>query len=582
MGMENKTMTYRLFPSAAVAAILLASTASGAMAQMLDYDAPMDEGVNIDDGNGIPADSVRRGRGVGGVNEERPRVDVSANVNVSQIVVFDLKGDGDGYSDDYASTRVGAGVMANVVTRRARGILGLDYGHNFGWNGHPDSDTFNALANGTYTIIPRQLSIEAGGVATHMRSNRDVVRPGIYTGGLTNTADVYSIYAGPSYATQVGPVSLGANYRFGYSRVENDNEIVTNDGLRKVGDYGSSTNHNASVSLGMSTRQLPVGWSLSAGYEREDVDRYDQRYENLYGRLDLTFPVTPTLALLGGVGYEDIEISQRPVLRDADGDPVWNEEGDYQVDKSKPRQLAYATDGLIWDVGVSWRPNRRTALVARYGERYGGTFYTGNFSYQANRNTSVHVSVYNSLSSFGRSMTHTLNGLPTQFNMVRNPFDGSFSTCGIGAEAASCLDPALVGIAASNFRSRGILAAVGTKLDGWGLGFAMGVDQRKYISPLLDEFGYNGVTDETYYVNFTATKELDRVSGLTMSAYFNHFDPGMPYATDSQNAGAMVTYQRMIWRRLTGQASASLNSFNQDGVNSGLVAAAVVGLSYGF
>lgn len=581
-------MKRRIFSQATLAALLLAGTASGAMAQTLDYDAPVDddssvdEGVDLEQDNGVPADSVRRGRGVGQVYGGRPRVDVNPYVNVSQMAVVNLKGDGDGYGDDYTSTRVGAGVTATAMTRRAQGVLGLDYGHNFGWGNHPDSDTVSGLASGTYTIIPRQLSIDAGGAAMHLRSNRNEARPGGYTGSLTNTATTYSGYIGPSYATQLGPVSLGATYRFGYNRVEDDDEVVFDDGVRKVGRYGASTNHSASASLGMSTRQLPVGWSLSAGYDREDVDRYDQRYENLYGRLDLTYPISPTVALLGGIGYEDIKVSQRPVLRDANGVPVWNEDGGYQPDKSAPRQLAYATDGLIWDVGVSWRPNPRMSLVARYGERYGGTFYSGTASYRASRDTSVHVIVYNSLSSFGRSMTSTINGLPAQFNMVRNPFDGSFGTCGIGAEAASCLDPALAGVAASNFRSRGVLAALGTRYDGWDVGFAFGVDQRKYISPLLDEFGYNGLTDETYYVNLNASRNLDRVSSMMASAYFNYFDPGMPGWEESKNAGAMVTYQRLLWRRLTGQAAASLNSFSQDGVNSGLVAAGLVGLTYNF
>lgn len=581
-------MKRRHFPHAIVAAVLLAGTASGAMAQTLDYDAPVDQDAEIDEGpvlesdNGIPADSIRRGRGVGQLNSGRPRVDVNPYVNASQIVVVNLKGDGNGYGDDYTSTRVGAGLTATATTRRAQGVLGLDYGHNFGWGDHADSDTFNAIASGTYTVIPRQLSIDAGGAATHMRANRNAVRPDLSTGGLTNTADVYSAYIGPSYATNIGPVSLGATYRFGYNRVENDNEVIVNNGVRKLGDYGSSTNHSASVSLGMSTRQLPVGWSVSAGWDREDVDRYDQRYDNRYVRGDVTVPVGRTVALLGGIGYEDIEISQRPVVRDANGQPVWNADGGYQIDKSAPRQLAYATDGLIWDVGVSWRPSPRMALIARYGERYGGTFYSGTAAYNLNRNTSAHVVVYNTLSSFGRSMTSTINGLPAQFNTIRNPFDGSFATCGIAAEAASCLDPALAGVAATNFRSRGVLAALGTRAQGWDVGLAFGVDQRKYISPLLDEFGYNGLTDETYYVNLTASRKLDRVSGLMASAYFNYFDPGMPGWEESKNAGAMVTYQRMIWRRLTGQAAVSLNSFSQDGVNSGLVAAGIVGLSYGF
>jgi len=55
---------------------------------------------------------------------------------------------------------------------------------------------------------------------------------------------------------------------------------------------------------------------LSAGYEREDTSQLDQRYEGKYARADVTVPVGPTLALLGGVGYEDIEISERAPLLD--------------------------------------------------------------------------------------------------------------------------------------------------------------------------------------------------------------------------------------------------------------------------
>ena len=54
---------------------------------------------------------------------------------------------------------------------------------------------------------------------------------------------------------------------------------------------------------------------MSGGYEREDASQLDQRFEGKYARADVTVPIGPTFALLGGVGYEDIEIGQRdPVL----------------------------------------------------------------------------------------------------------------------------------------------------------------------------------------------------------------------------------------------------------------------------
>src|SRR3546814_16344225 len=91
-------------------------------------------------------------------------------------------------------------------------------------------------------------------------------------------------------------------------------------------------------------------------------------------------PIGPTVALLGGVGYEDIEIGQRDPLLDADGVPVRDANGRFVTDKSSPRRLSFDTDGLIWDAGVMWRPSRRTSLPARVGARQGATPTTGRFA----------------------------------------------------------------------------------------------------------------------------------------------------------------------------------------------------------
>src|SRR3546814_8934986 len=112
-------------------------------------------------------------------------------------------------------------------------------------------------------------------------------------------------------------------------------------------------------------------------YEREDASQLDQRYEGKYARADVTMPIGPTVALLGGVGYEDIEIGQRDPLLDADGVPVRDANGRFVTDTSSPRRLSFDTDGLIWDAGVMWRPSRRTSLTARVGRRYGDPLHPG-------------------------------------------------------------------------------------------------------------------------------------------------------------------------------------------------------------
>src|SRR3546814_1154122 len=105
----------------------------------------------------------------------------------------------------------------------------------------------------------------------------------------------------------------------------------------RISDWSSDV---CSSDLGARPGDLPFGWQVSGGYEREDASQLDQRYEGKYARADVTMPIGPTVALLGGVGYEDIEIGQRDPLLDADGVPVRDANGRFVTDKSSPRRLS--------------------------------------------------------------------------------------------------------------------------------------------------------------------------------------------------------------------------------------------------
>src|SRR3546814_14799689 len=123
--------------------------------------------------------------------------------------------------------------------------------------------------------------------------------------------------------------------------------------------FDTSTNHVAWASLGARPGDLPFGWQVPGGYEREDASQLDQRYEGKYARADVTMPIGPTVALLGGVGYADIEIGQSDPLIDADGVPVRAAKGRLDTDTSSPPRMSFATDGLLWDAGMLWRPTTR-------------------------------------------------------------------------------------------------------------------------------------------------------------------------------------------------------------------------------
>ena len=90
------------------------------------------------------------------------------------------------------------------------------------------------------------------------------------------------------------------------------------------------------------------------------------------------------------------------------------------------------------------------------------------------------------------------------------------------------------------------------------------------------------MVDENYYLFVTAGRRLDANSDFSLSGYLNYFDNGAPGASDVQSAGLSAAYSRRFWRGLSGTAAASLNAFDQDGLNSQLIGSALVGLRYSY
>src|SRR3546814_5771934 len=100
-------------------------------------------------------------------------------------------------------------------------------------------------------------------------------------------ADVYSFYAGPTFARRIARLDVGAGYRFGYTKTDIDTPGAATAGIPE-GIFDSSTNHAAWASVGARPGDLPFGWQLSGGWEREDASQLDQRYDGKYVRADVT------------------------------------------------------------------------------------------------------------------------------------------------------------------------------------------------------------------------------------------------------------------------------------------------------
>ncbi|MET0269500.1 MAG: hypothetical protein ABW173_03625 [Sphingomonas sp.] len=534
----------------------------------------------------------RRGRVLAGVtaavlagapsHAARPRV--TPYLEVQQVIDVDLAGDDRRDADTYAA--VAAGVQASVDTRNASATIDYRYEHRFGWgDGLADQDIHTGLARGRIGLAPNLIALEGGLLATRARTDIRGAAPQLLVGDQSNLSQVYGLYAGPTLATRAGDLDVTGSYRLGYVKVEESVGFAPPAGQPRLDSFGSSTNHSLAGGIGMTPGVLPVGWTLSAGYDREDASQLDQRYEGAFARADVTAPLSPTFALLGGVGYETIEASQRAPLIGANGVPAADADGRFVTDRAAPRLLAYDIDGLIYDAGVMWRPSRRTTLIARAGHRYGGAIFTGSFDWRIDERSGVQVTAYDQIDTFGRGLTRGLAALPTQFVLNRNPFGNGFTGCVTGAAPGTggCLNNAFQSVSTAVFRSRGVFALYSGRDGRWSYGLGGGYAQRRYLAPrVAGQFSLDGLRDESWFAQGNLGRRLTPDSGVDFAVYGDYYKSGVPGSGDVRSGGATTNYYRTLGDRLSANAAVGLYAFDADGFEADMAGTLLLGMRYVF
>lgn len=517
------------------------------------------------------------------------RVQVTPYIEAAQVLTAEIEPD----SDVVTYTTLAAGVDASVGGRYSAGSLSLRYERYIGYDDSvSDGDTVSGIARASVALVPRAVTIEAGALAsrTHVDASGGTFA-GAFPQDEDSTSQIYSGYVGPSVQTRAGDLEVEGHYRFGYTRVESpDAVIVGTTGVRPLDLADESTTHMAQARVGLAPDGvLPVGVGIGGGWNEQNVSNLDQRIRDRHVRGDVIVPVSPVLVVVGGVGYEDVEVSSRDALRDAAGNPVIGSDGRYVTDESAPRVIAYETDGLIWDVGVMWRPSRRTSLEAFVGRRYDSTTYYGTFAYAPNSRQSINVSVYDGITSFGGVITDRLAGLPAQFQAVRNAFSGEIGGCVASLEGANCLAGALGSLNSAVFRSKGVALSYGVNLGRTQAGIGAGYDRRKFITATGTVLAAaNGVVDESYWAAAYASTQLDERSSLSANATANWFDSGFDgfngFSGGGESIGysASLAYYRRLIAGLSGTAAIGLDGITQESLPDLMSASALVGLRYSF
>jgi len=499
------------------------------------------------------------------------RGEIRPYLEVTQVLSADLNG-----GETLTYTSVAAGVDGRIETRRVTAQISYRYERNIEWgNQVADQDVHSGVALVRAEVV-RGVSLDAGALATRTGGDGRAL-------GVTDrdeAVNVYSAYVGPTVSTNVGPVAVNASYRLGYVKIDDDRIAGNLDS-----DFDSATAHSATASVGMAPGELPFGWTVGAGYAREDSGgRFEQEFEGAYVRADVVVPVGHTLALTAGVGYEDIEASQNDILRDANGIPVIDPAGRPTPDPTRPRLLTYNVSGVMYDAGIIWRPTHRTELQARAGHRYGGTTVIGTLSHRFDDNYALNAAVYDSVETFGRLLTNDISSLPDNFNAARDPVTGNIGGCVFGARGGgTCLDRSLQSISGNSFRLRGGSVTFSGTRRLWTFGVGAGYANRRFSRPNDPAFDASAATeDESFSLFGSVGRQLSRTSNLGVNVFASWFNSDLAGAEDVTTMGGTLSYDRtFLLDRLS--LLAALGLYNtDDGVDSVTNASAQAGLRYTF
>ena len=580
-----------LTPLATLAATLALGLPGAAHAQSLPYGDVGGSSASSDSGSDSGDDAVDdsdSAESLGGMVKRTSRVRVTPYIEAQQVVTAELSPG----NEVLTYSTLAAGIEANLNGRNAQAGLAVRYERRFGYGSNKisDSDVVSGVARASVGLVPRTLFLEGGAMAARMSVNGNgSTTPGLEFGN--SSAQVYGAYIGPSLKTQLGAVDVEGHYRFGYSRVTTPNVLPVGPGQTPIDLYDEGTVHNALLHFGTKAGTvLPIGLGLGGGWNREDVSNLDQRIDDKHVRADVLLPVGSDLALVGGVGYEKVQVSQRDAVIDTlTGLPLLSGNGRYVTDQTQPRQIAYESEGLIWDAGVMWRPSKRTALEAHVGKRYGSTTYFGSFAYAPNTRTTLNVSVYDGISGFGGRLNQALADLPTQFDGLRNPLTGGLSTCVAGVNGANgnsgggCLNGALGSVRSATFRGRGVMASLGIQGNNLQYGVGAGYDRHSFIAAPGTVLALaNGVIDENYWVAAYLNGRIDRNSSFGTNVWANWYQSGDALAGDSSAIGATAAYYRTLTGNLTATAAVGINGVNREVLQDIWTASGLVGLRYSF
>jgi hypothetical protein len=114
-------------------------------------------------------------------------------------------------------------------------------------------------------------------------------------------------------------------------------------------------------------------------------------------------------------------------------------------------------------------------------------------------------------------------------------------------------------------------------------GFGGGYARRDFIAPSTGSgFTVNGTSDQTFYGQVFASRELGHRAAISGNAFLSYYDSDLPGADPVLGWGANTSYTQRFFNHLDATAAVGVYGFDDQGNGKDVSAQALVGLRYGF
>jgi uncharacterized protein (PEP-CTERM system associated) len=309
---------------------------------------------------------------------------VSSGITLEQRYTDNINLDPEGFEESSFITSVTPFLGIAVDRRRVQGNLFLS--GSVDYRTHDDSFKLrpNTTARANVEVLDELAFVEVAGAVTRERDDENRRFGGAPGTGLRDTRTTAFWSVTPSLRGRLGRL-LEGNLSFRRSNYYVSGSSQAGDGFNNLYAAEVSTGPTFSRFTARAIAEKERGRSEGGrpggvGSGRGNIDR-----ETI--ALEPRFQVTRQFALIGRVGYENIDTRER------------------RLD----------SEGLVWNAGFNWRPGARTDLSVRYGRR----FERDNFDLRLTYRLTPTITVFGRVED--RQESQTLSFIRDLLDQTRNP-----------------------------------------------------------------------------------------------------------------------------------------------------------------